>query len=421
VFLSNYERNEVIYMKKFYATVLTMVLAIMAVNLTSSVKAQAISDEEIISEICIKANEIESEVFGYNEDEFDLNCDGNLNVSDLIILKQRYLNGESGVTENTVHKFARFLTGSDEKLEIVQQPETTVYTVQSDDEILNLMSSDFRFVNCEVETGTLKLNFLGIDEYVMESFIISDYVKSTGEMDYIIAENSAFAIGSVVRDGYFDYVIAPNNSNETDEIENNSGEILPAHVLFDLVDPVFYQNNPDDLSWFANLLRKRLNIADCEYTISMENYPDVKLVATTENTVSEIIVNEKAVTFDTERETIFICDDFELYYDETGFHIFVINVYPPAYVWVYLTANFDSAEVTEKEIGWLKKVFESTKYDYSITVDSKLVTLYADADNSHLIIEVNKTTQAVGDVITFAENNAFALIHDDFGFGIIVK
>jgi hypothetical protein len=402
-------------MKKFTTVfLLTLILSIFA---PASIVNAAVTVD--IDEVCENFNSTNGrKVFGYSEHEFDVDKSESINVFDLIHLKKKYLNNEDGVTENTVGKLVRYLIGSEDTLSITEM-EPIILEEQSESiefAIANLMSHDFSLIKCEPyqlnEKPAIRMDFLGIDEYCMEHIIISN-IASSDDLESTIATNEHFTIGVIENE----YYLAPINREPAIKVSR----IYPSNVLFDVAEDEFYQNNPD-ASCIVEMLRERLNTEGCEYTVSTKDYSRVKFIAKTENLTTTVIVREKPVSFDEERETILLTEDFEFYFAEDGYWIYVWNEYPPYAAMIDLTVSPISEESASKDIRHLKKIFESTDYNYSISVDSEISTICANStgdEYSHVEIIVQEAQEQVGGEVIL-ETEDFKLFYDNFGFGVIV-
>jgi len=139
--------------------------------------------------------------FGNYAIDFDVTGDGEVDIFDLGILKQKFKAGELGITEATLSKLEDWLLNKPDATLEIEYSKSLILSTPNEKVnriIENLTSHDFRFTTVERfhikdSDGNYKpavyLYFLGIDEYVCESLRITNFCKTTAELDECIANS----------------------------------------------------------------------------------------------------------------------------------------------------------------------------------------------------------------------------------------
>jgi hypothetical protein len=409
-------------MKKINS-LLTIFVAIAITILTSSTTANAAVAIEnktgVIEQVCAAVDE--KQVFGYEEDEFDLNANSKFDLFDLIMLKQKALNSETGVTEATVIKLTRYLIGSDEQLGITILDPRTIDNPSDCSElgIQNLLSHDFSLISCKPYLldgikPSIKINFLGIDEYVIESIVINNIAPSITDLETIVATNTAFAIG-ITDDKYYLAPVYPS--------ESVTEVVISDEQITEQVFNFCYPENTNIESLIGSL-KQQLEEQEYEFTIATDDFYNALVTGKAENAPCIKIVANSIYPFE-DKETIIKNDVFELfYYPELGYGITpsIEDEYEelsPAYA-VFDLADYDIDSVNASILIDQLKDLNMENWEFEIDEDGKLITIVGSTENSVVEIWVQETMDCI-EGQTVLENEKFEIIYDAFGFGCILK
>jgi len=204
---------EAFYMKNFLASAIVIILMTICFSLT----VHADEGDELPDYVLFATNinSTYENYIGNSVEDFDLNEDDLITAHDLSLAKREMLEGNPCITKATIKKMIAYLTNQTENLKIVH--EAYLNLNESDEDyntkvswLKNLNSSDFRIVKADICTvpGDLKISYLGIDEYIMETLIIP-YTSAYFEDDEVIVETKDFKIICSSDDNSFMITDAP--------------------------------------------------------------------------------------------------------------------------------------------------------------------------------------------------------------------
>lgn len=214
-------------MKTTISTVLAIIIAIVSLAVSPSANAVTNSSSNNLDVMMTYLEKYEVPYFGASPEEFDLTGDGFLDSFDLVLLRQKLINGDTGVNHSTLTKLEYRLLGIFKNLDIKRYKFDDFDTVtQINTWVFEYLRDFYYYINAEGEllddgTPAITLNFLETEwELDIQGIQFTNFSDELTESDEIISQYPGFWITE--RDSKYFLVfkdkILNTNADESEDI-----------------------------------------------------------------------------------------------------------------------------------------------------------------------------------------------------------